>query len=72
MRSSTRARTPGPDPPGSGEPIDAFASELTAAVEAVATGTPSPKLSGELARQALRLCHAEIESARTGRTVELS
>jgi len=61
-----------PDLPGSGDPVDAFTAELTEAVAAVASGTPSPMLSGELAQQALKLCHAEIESARTGRTVELA
>ncbi len=54
---------------GSGDPIDAFADELTVAVESVAAGAASPKLSGELARQALVLCHAEIESVRTGKPV---
>jgi predicted dehydrogenase len=58
-----------PELAGSGDPVDAFVAELTSAVEAVATGTPSPTLSGELAKQALKLCHAEVESARTGSTV---
>jgi predicted dehydrogenase len=58
-----------PELPGSGDPIDAFVAELTSAVEAVATGIPSPTLSGELALQALKLCHAEVESARTGSTI---
>ena len=31
---------------------------------------PQPRLSGELARQALRLCLAEIESVRTGAVVD--
>ena len=57
---------------GSGDPIDGFVRELTVAVEAVATGRPAIQLSGELARQALRLCLAEIESVRTGRVVELA
>ena len=57
---------------GSGDPIDAFVAELTAAVEAVATGVPSPMLACDLARGALRLCHAEIESVKTGRTVAVA
>ena len=61
-----------PDLPGSGDPVDAFTAELAAAVEAVVSGTPSPMLSGELARQALKLCHAEIQSARSGRVVDLA
>ena len=60
-----------PDLPGSGDPVDAFVAELTAAVEAVASGTASPMLSGELARQALKLCHAEVESAKTGQRVDV-
>jgi len=57
---------------GSGDPIDAFAAELTEAVDAVATGKPAPGLAGELARNALRICHAEIESVKTGRTVVIA
>jgi predicted dehydrogenase len=60
-----------PDLPGSGDPVDGFVAELTAAVEAVNSGTPSPILSGELARQALKLCHAEVLSARTGKEVAI-
>ena len=54
---------------GAGDPVDAFVAELGVAVEAVATGVPAPALAGDLARQALLLCHAEVESARTGRAV---
>ena len=60
-----------PELPGSGDPVDAFTSELTSAVEAVASGTPSPMLSDELARQALNLCHAEVSSARSGQAVAI-
>jgi predicted dehydrogenase len=56
---------------GSGDPIDSFADELGVAVEAVGSGTSAPGLSGELARQALRICHAEVESVTTGRPVSL-
>jgi hypothetical protein len=56
---------------GSGDPIDAFASELGVAVAGVASGTPPPQLSGELARQALLLCQAEIESVKTGKSVPI-
>ena len=57
---------------GAGDPIASFTDELAVAVEAVASGVPSPSLSGELARQALRLCHAEIESVKTRGTVSLA
>src|SRR5262249_40305375 len=57
---------------GSGDPIDAFAEELSSAALAVASGTQSPGLSGDLARQALRLCAAEIESARNRKLVKIA
>src|SRR4051812_7332305 len=52
---------------GSGDPIDAFAEEIGLAVTAAASGTPTAALSGELARQALAICHAEVESVKSGR-----
>jgi predicted dehydrogenase len=60
-----------PDLPGSGDPVEAFTAELEAAVGAVRSGVPSPMLSGELARQALKLCLAEVESAKSGQVVEI-
>ena len=60
-----------PTLPGSGEPIDAFVAEMAAAVAAVDAGVPDPVLAADLACAALRLCHAEIESVRTGQTVQL-
>ena len=56
---------------GSGEPLDAFVAELGAAVAAVESGVECPTLAAGLAREALRLCHAEVESVRTGRAVEV-
>ncbi len=62
------------EPPelGAGDPVDGFVRELTAATSALAEGRPSPQLAGGLARQALRLCLAEVESVRTGRVVEVA
>jgi predicted dehydrogenase len=57
---------------GAGDPVDGFVRELTVATEAVASGRPAPQLAGDLARQALLLCLAEIDSVRTGRVVELA
>jgi len=57
---------------GAGDPIDAFAHELSAAVKAVATGVEYPGLSGTLARQALAMTLAEVESVRTGLPVRLT
>jgi predicted dehydrogenase len=57
---------------GSGDPIDGFVLELTDATQAIASGTETPRLAGELARQALKVCLAEIESVKTGKLIELS
>jgi predicted dehydrogenase len=57
---------------GSGDPIDSFADELATAANAVSLGREAERLSGNLARQALRLCLAEIESVKTRKVVELS
>jgi hypothetical protein len=57
---------------GGGDPITAFAAELQTAVDAAASGTPPDLLSGQLARDALVLCHKEIESVRTGKAVSLT
>ena len=61
-----------PTLPGSGDPVDAFVAELSAAVEAVASGTPCPTLAGDLARQALQICHAEVAGVRTGQTIPIA
>ena len=50
---------------GSGDPVDSFTQEITVAAEAIASGREAERLSGNLARQALRLCLAEIESVKT-------
>lgn len=60
-----------PEVTGSGDPIAAFTSELQAAVEGVRTGKEPDLLSGQLARDALVLCHKEIESVKTGRAVSI-
>jgi predicted dehydrogenase len=57
---------------GSGDPIDSFAEELSVAAEAVATNLEAARLSGSLAKQALRICWAEIESVRRQRTIEVA
>jgi predicted dehydrogenase len=56
---------------GSGDPIDAFAAELTETVRAVRTGQPSPLLDGNLARDALVLCHKQTQSCLSGRVVKI-
>jgi predicted dehydrogenase len=56
---------------GSGDPVESFSAELQAAVNGVTSGTAPDLLSGTLARDALVLCHKEIESARTGKVVNV-
>jgi len=48
---------------------DAFEAELAAAAQAIATGEPSPLLSGRLAADALTICHRETESVVKGKQV---
>jgi predicted dehydrogenase len=54
---------------GGSEWCSAFTLELQAAVDAVTTGEVPRGLSAELARSALRLCHAEARSIATGKLV---
>jgi predicted dehydrogenase len=51
---------------GGGDPLSAFADELAAAASGVTSGKEPDLLSGKLARDALVLCHREIESVKTG------
>jgi predicted dehydrogenase len=55
----------------SADPVDAFASELEEAVEAVESGEEAPLLSGQLARDALALCLKEQQSVETGKPVDV-
>jgi predicted dehydrogenase len=48
---------------------DAFEAELAAAARAIATGKASPLLSGQLAADALTICHRETESVVKGKQV---
>jgi predicted dehydrogenase len=57
---------------GSGDPIDSFARELGVAARAVASGQEADQLSGSLARQALKLCLAEIASVQNKCPIEIA
>lgn len=57
---------------GPGDPIASFTTELEAAVSAVASGDEPEALSGHLARQALAVCLAEVESVKTGVPVRIA
>jgi predicted dehydrogenase len=54
---------------GGTDPVAAFTAEIQAAVNGVASGKEPDLLSGRLARDALVLCHKEIQSVRTGKPV---
>ena len=61
-----------PSLPGSSDPVDCFAAELQAAVDAIVRAEASAALDGGIARDALALCLAECESVRTNQIVEIS
>ena len=56
---------------GSGDPVDAFAAELGEVSRSIASGQPSPILGGDLARDALLLCHRQCQSVATGRQAKV-
>jgi predicted dehydrogenase len=56
---------------GSGDPIVAFTAELQHAVNVIQKDADPAELSGELARDALLLCHREAKSVLTGRPVSV-
>ena len=51
---------------GDSDTVAAFTAELQAAVDGVAAGGAPDLLSGQLARDALVLCHRECESVKAG------
>ncbi len=59
-------------PPGGGDEITAFAEEIQTAVDAVGTGKTPDWLAGQLARDALVMCHKEIESVVTRKPVSIT
>lgn len=56
---------------GGSDPIAAFTLELQVAVDGVQSGKEPDLLRGQLARDALVLCHRECESVKTGRIVKV-
>ena len=59
-----------PEIPGLGD-IEAFTNELTDAANAIQSGKPSAILDGQLARDALVICHGEIASIQQKKAVAL-
>jgi predicted dehydrogenase len=56
---------------GDGDPVRAFEGEIAEVARSIETGRPSAILSGDLARDAVALCHAQTESVRGGRPVAI-
>jgi len=56
---------------GGDDPISAFTVELQTAVDGIKNGTEPALLSGTLARDALVLCHREIESVKSGKILTI-
>ena len=55
---------------GGGDPMmQAFDFELAEVARSIGAGAPSPILSGDLARDAVVLCHKQTESVRTGNRI---
>ncbi|MGA2033459.1 MAG: Gfo/Idh/MocA family oxidoreductase [Thermoguttaceae bacterium] len=54
-----------------GDPVDGFVAELGAVTRAVRDGVSPPLLSGELACDAVILCHKQTQSVARGRAVKV-
>lgn len=56
---------------GDGDPVAGFIAEIKEFATAVKTNQPSPILAGELARDAITLCHKQTASVKAGKTVRV-
>ena len=56
---------------GGGDPTDSFQDEIAEVVRCVEADEPSKVLTGDLARDAIVLCHKQTESVLEGREVEI-
>jgi len=56
---------------GAGDPLEAFVAEIGEVARSIQRGTPSALLSGDLARDAVVLCHKQSQSALTGKAVRV-
>jgi predicted dehydrogenase len=54
-----------------GDPTDAYVAEIQEVLKCIRAGKPSAILSGELARDAVVLCHKQSESVKSGRLVKI-
>ena len=56
---------------GSSDPTAGFVAEVQEMVRSIGRGEPSPILSGQLAADALRICHMETESVQAGKLIRV-
>lgn len=56
---------------GDGDPVRGFESEIKEVVRSIGSAEPSAILSGELARDAIVLCHKQSESVQRGKLVKV-
>lgn len=56
---------------GDGDPIEGFVQEIKEVARSLRSGQPSPVLSGDLARDAVTLCHKQADSVTRGRPVKV-
>jgi predicted dehydrogenase len=56
---------------GGGDPSEAFVDEIAEVVKCIEAKEPSPTLSGDLARDAIILCHKQTESVKAGGVVKI-
>lgn len=56
---------------GDGDPVRAFEAEIAEVVRSIRKNRPSEILSGQLAHDAIALCHKQAESVVKGRTVRM-
>jgi predicted dehydrogenase len=56
---------------GSADPVDGFVAELKEVIRSIRSGEESTILGGDLARDALLICHKETQSVRSGKVVKV-
>jgi len=56
---------------GSGDPTDAFKAEIQEVIKSVKAGKQSDILAGNLAADAVKMCHKQTESVKKGRRVKV-
>jgi predicted dehydrogenase len=61
-----------PTMPGGDPMLSAFDAEIKEVAQSVSSGRPSSLLAGELARDAIVLCHAQSRAVTSGKTVKVA